>query len=500
MSGAYLELGLLKEAQNALKSFEGHALNHEAKRLAEILERSKKNPEQAERMRPAIYRISKIRERGPKGLDTRKLIEPILYDARRYLNDKKPKEALESLAEARRYPEALTIPEFTELWQSLYNSMNRVALLDVKPENTPSSHLKGDLMAIHGSLLVFAEGKRLNFIKNFNTPFLSHKDIQLTGHPVALTLSNNGNICAVLTQEGHLWLFNPETGSGLGQAMAHGRNASAIAFSTCDRKLFTAGDEGEFKMWDTRHGYLDKGTPLLVRKLSQFPLIRINVTPNGRIVSVLGIEAEYRLNTEKISGPIKSFPIAFNSEPPYTFLTMAMDPFNRYMVSSWREGIIFHQLFDTDWRPDLGNMEGLVTALAISPDAKLWAAAYADERLLVGHAPQSDSPSFLAVKRLPGGGKHCLSFLEDNAHLLAMGQNGLVLFCLDWNLELPLAKGWDRRSAEILENYIAKNPEPYYSEKTLNALKLEMAIAGMPAIDQNIVAHHLKEAVSKTTY
>jgi WD40 repeat protein len=317
---------------------------------------------------------------------------------------------------------------------------------------------------------------------------------------VALTLSHSGNICAVLTYEGHLWLFNPENGSSLGQAMAHSQNATAIAFSTCDRKLFTAGDEGELKMWDTRHGYLDKGTPLLVRKLSQFPLIRINVTPNGRVVSVLGIDAEYRLSSEKLSGPIKSFPIAFNSEPPYTFLTMAMDPFNRYMVSSWREGIIFHQLFDTDWRPDLGNMDGLVTALAISPDAKLWATAYADERLIVGHAPQSDSPSFLAVKRLSGGGKHSLVFMDDNAHLLAMGKNGLSFFRLDWNLELPKAQGWDRRSAEILENYLAKNPEPYYSEKTLLSLKTELAVAGMPGLDQNIVSHHLKEALAKTGY
>jgi serine/threonine protein kinase len=500
MSGAYLELGLIQEATNALSSFDGPALNHEAKRLSDILERSKNNPEQAERMRPAIYRISRIRERSPKDVDTRKLIEPILSDARRHIGEKKYREALESLSEARRYPEAINIPEFIELWQSLYNTMSRVELLDVKETKTQASAIKGDLCILQGNLLVYADGNKLNFVKNFQTPVAIHNEAKLANQPVALTLSHSGKICAVITQEGHLWLFNPDTGSGLGQAVAHAQRATAIAFSTCDRKLFTAGDEGELKMWDTRHGYLDKGTPLLVRKLSQYPLIQINVTPNGRIVSVLGSDAEYRLNSEKLTGPIRSFPIAFRSEPPYTFLTMVMDPFSRYMVSSWREGIIFHQLFDTDWKPDLSNMEGLVTSLAISPDAKLWAAGYADERLVVGIAPKSESPSFLAMKKLSGAGRHYLHFLEDNAQLMAMGKGGLSLFSLDWDLELPQSHGWDKRADEILFNYLAKNPDLYYSDKTVFALKNELAVAGMPNIDPNLVAHHLKEAVAKSGY
>jgi hypothetical protein len=87
--------------------------------------------------------------------------------------------------------------------------------------------------------------------------------------------------------------------------------------------------------------------------------------------------------------------------------------------------------------------------------------------------------------------------MEDNARLLAIGQNGLSLFNLDWNLEPAQPQGWDRRSEQILANFAARDPELYFSEKTLSALKKELAIAGLSALDENIVAHRLKEAVKK---
>jgi hypothetical protein len=216
-------------------------------------------------------------------------------------------------------------------------------------------------------------------------------------------------------------------------------------------------------------------------------------------MSVLDGESEYRISSDKISGAIRSFAITFPGRTPYHLRAVAKDPFNRYFISSWEEGIQFHKLFDTDWRPDLSNIQGVVTAIAISPDARLWALASSDSKVIIGYAPQENSLAFLPIKSLDAQGSiHYLHFLDNNAHLLAIGQNGLNLFYLDWNLTIPQAQGWDKRSELVLSNFMARYHEIHYSELLCTALKKELAFRGMPQLDTNIVMNKLKEAIGKT--
>jgi serine/threonine protein kinase len=495
MCGAYLELGLAEAAKMALDAYDGPPLNHEAKRLSDILARALKNPGSVERMRPAIYRISKIRDRKPDSLETQKIIAPYLEVARRAYSEKNYSKALENLTEIRRYPEGDQNQEFLELWNDLYNILARVDLLDVTDLKTPQASLKGERASFKNGLLLLSDAKQLTFVKNFLTPTANYLETRLANPPVSLAISNNGNIAATLTQDGHLWLFNPENGAGLGQALAHGTTARAISFSMNDRRLFTAGDAGDVKMWDTGHGYLDKGTPLLVRKVSPLPITGMVASPNGRILSLLDGETEFRLPAEKLVGPIKSYPITLNVPPPYHLTSLAVDPFNRYFVSAWEEGLFFHRLFDTDWIPDLKNIEGMVTALAINPDARLWALSYSDGRLVIGLAPQENRANFLPIKSLSAGVIHFLHFTSDNAHLLAVGQNGLSLYYLDWSLNLPQNQGWVKKAEMILNNYMAGLYEANFSDALAFNLKKELSIAGMPAIDNNIVVNRLKDAI-----
>ncbi|MDR1165189.1 MAG: protein kinase [Deltaproteobacteria bacterium] len=496
MCGAYLELGLVSEAAGALESYDGPTLNHEAKRLADILERGRRNPEHVERMRPAIYRISKIRDREPDGAETQKLVSPILAAAKKALEDKNYPKALELLQDVRRYPEAVGAPDFTESWRALYNICVRAELKDIVDAKTPSASLKGDSAAYCQGLLLLSNQRQLTFIKNFLSPAPSYLETKLANPPVALAISNGGHIAATLTQDGHLWLFNPENGSGLGQALAHGSTARCLAFGRDDRRLYTAGDDGELKMWDMGHGYLDKGTPLLVRKLSDRALCGLAVSPNGRVIQVLDGEREYRLNAEKMGGPVKSFPLSLAGKAPYHLTSLAADPFNRYLLSAWEEGSFFHQLFDTDWKPDLSNLEGVVTALAVSPDARLWAAAQNGGRLFLGFAPQENRLTFLPIKSLETGVIHFLRFTSDNSHLLAVGQNGLSLYYLDWNLELPQSQGWDKKAEMILHNFMARRHDVQYSDSLALALKKDLATAGMPQMDGNIIINRLKDAIA----
>jgi serine/threonine protein kinase len=497
MCGAYLELGLVAEAAAALDSYAGPSLNHEARRLKEILERGRLNPEQAERMRPAIYRISRVGDPPEGSRDALKTAEPLLKEARRLISEKTPLLALEPLLEARRQREALGLPEFREAWSALYSVCDRPELLDADEDQAADSGPGGALSARAGDFLAVADRGSVSFVKNFPGPQKTAREARLASPPEALALSRDGRMAAALTQDGHLWLFDPENAAGLGQAQAHPGPARALAFSVCGRRLFTGDDSGEFKMWDTRHGYLDKGTPLLVKRLSQRPLARITPLLNGRQVSVLSLEAEYRLTLEKIAGPVKSFPLAFPSGPPYGFLDLAMDPFNRYLVSSWREGVVFHQLFDTDWRPDLSALEGTAAALAVSPDARLWAAATVDGRLFLGRAPQREDPSFKVLKTLSAAEARFLDFTSDHAGLVAVGPPGIRLFRLDWALEPPLARGWDRTAEQTLGNFLARNPALAYSEKALADFKSELSRAGHPAMDPFILARRLQDALGR---
>jgi WD40 repeat protein len=268
-----------------------------------------------------------------------------------------------------------------------------------------------------------------------------------------------------------------------------------MAFSLDDRRLYTAGDDGNVKMWDTGHGYLDKGTPLLVRRITDLPITGIALSPNGRIISILDGVNEYRVSADKFSGPIRNFPISFKGRAPYHLRALASDPFNRYLVSTWEEGIFFHQLFDTDWKPDLSNLEGVISAIAINPDSRLWAVSMADGRLFVGYGPQEGSLNFLPVKSLELGAVHYLHFSENNSELLAVGQNGLSLNFLSWNLTMPQSQGWDKRAELILSNFMARYPELHYSDAVCQSLRQELASAGMPAIDNNLVTTRLKEAI-----
>jgi WD40 repeat protein len=277
--------------------------------------------------------------------------------------------------------------------------------------------------------------------------------------------------------------------------MAHAGGARALCFGRDGRRLFTAGDDGSVKMWDTGHGYLDKGTPLLVRKLSDAPLGGLCVSPNGRTLSAFDRDSEYRLSAEKMSGAVKRLPAGLPEGAAGRLSGVAADPFSRYLVSGWEEGVLFHPLFDTDWRPDLSRLQGPCSALAVSPDSRLWAAA-SPGRLLVGWAPQEQQAGFLPAKTLPAAGVHFLCFSRDSGILLAVGRNGLALHILDWDLEPSRSQGWDRRAELILSSFLAGKREVRVSEETARELKEELASAGMPSIDLNIAAGRLKEAAA----
>jgi serine/threonine protein kinase len=493
MCGAYLELGLTSEASAALASYDGPALNHEARRLTDILERSLRFPEMVERMRPAVFRISRVRDRAPDPEGGRRLFAPLLSSAERSLEERNAEKALVQLSDARAIPGARAAPDFLALWRRLYVSCRRDGLADVLEEGSSQAGLKAEAAACRGDLLVLAGGSRLSFVKGFDARASVFAEARLASPPVSCALSPEGDMAACVTQDGHLWLFNPETGGGLGQAIAHGGAARAICFGRDGRRLFTGGDDGTLKMWDTGHGYLDKGTPLLVRKLSDGPLAGLCVSPNGRNLSVFDADSEYRLSAEKMTGAVKRLPAGLPEGARGRLSSVAPDPFSRYLVSGWEEGVLFHPLFDTDWRPDLSRIQGPCAALAVSPDSRLWALA-SPGRILVGWAPQEQQTGFLPVKTLQSQGVHFLGFSRDNGILLSAGRNGLALHFLDWDLAPPKSQGWDRRAELILNSFLAGKRELRVSEETARELKEELASAGMPSIDLNIAAGRLKEA------
>jgi WD40 repeat protein len=259
-------------------------------------------------------------------------------------------------------------------------------------------------------------------------------------------------------------------------------------------------------MWDTGHGYLDKGTPLLVRQIAERPLLALTISPNGRLLTILDGFMEHRLSAEKLSGPIRSLPLERNKGPesldygggpPFEATALVVDPFNRYLISGHVGGLRFHPLFDTDWQLDLNELSAPVTAAAISPDARLWAVAMADGRLLVGLAPNAAKGSFLPVRRLEAGGINFLRFSPDNASLLTVGQNGLALWSLDWNLASAASSTWDKKSEMILGNFLVKNSQASYSEELGAALMESLASAGLLGLDERAAKKRLKDAIDK---
>ncbi|MDR0548277.1 MAG: protein kinase [Deltaproteobacteria bacterium] len=505
LCAGYLEMGLWLEAGQALQTYDGPPLSHEARRLGEILEKSRHGRGQIERAKPAMFHLSRIRERSDDELG-QKLLGPLLVKARELLAQNDLPLALEKLKEARRLPGQNQSPEALALWRGLYNRVSRTDLRDIWEDKGLTGQTTGELAAYGAGIMVLTSGNRIYFCRHFNTPMAATAETKLANPPVALTLAESGKLAATLTAEGHLWLFDPQTGTGAGQTRAHSQAGRALAFSPDGRRLFTAGAEGELKMWDTGHGYLDKGSPLLVRQIAERPLVALAISPNGRLLTILDGLMEHRLSAEKLNGPVRSWPIEasqgegsldFGGGPPFEVTALAADPFNRYLISGHRGGLRFHPLFDTDWQLDLSEFAAPVTAAAISFDARLWAVAMADGRLLVGLAPNGSKGAFLPVRRLEAGGVSFLRFSSDNASLLTLGQNGLALWSLDWNLAPTNTQAWDRKAELILGNYLVKNPKIPYSEELATSFSDYLAAAGLLGLDSRVVKKRLKDALDK---
>jgi hypothetical protein len=187
----------------------------------------------------------------------------------------------------------------------------------------------------------------------------------------------------------------------------------------------------------------------------------------------------------------------FGGGPPFEIAALAADPFNRYLISGHRGGLSFHPLFDTDWQLDLSELAAPVTAAAVSPDARLWAVAMGDGRLLVGLAPNDTKGSFLPIRRLEAGGISFLRFSPDNSSLLTLGRNGLSLWSLDWNLAPAASQNWDKKAEMILANFLIKNSQAHYSDELATAFLEALASAGLLGLDERGAPKRLKEAIDK---
>ncbi|MDR3204254.1 MAG: protein kinase [Deltaproteobacteria bacterium] len=496
LAGAYLELGQIHEAAASLASFEGPALNSEARRLNDIIEQGRINPNFVERYKPAIYRISKISSQQ-EAQEGAKALSPLLKKAAEDLEKGSVIEALKSLTEAKRLKLPNKSAELDNLWRSLYGFTTRTELRDALLERVLRENVSGEEAAFGGQTLVLADQGHLKFVKAPQSQTPQVAEVRLASHPAALAINSEGTLAAILTKEGHLWLFNPATGAGAGQAKAYTHSADALVFKPDSRKLFTSGDNGELKMWDTSHGYLDKGAPLLVRKLSDLPLQHLLVSPNGRILSATDGLVEFRISCDKPASPSRSLPMAPPGSGPRTISAFTADPFNRYLVAASESGLSFHPLFNTDWRADLSAIDSPVSALAISPDSRLWAAALLDGRLLLGQAPDERKHIFLVIRRLEAGLLRHLSFTSDGAFLLAVGQSSVSVYGLDWNLELAKARSWDKKADLILHNFIAKQADNLYDEAMADSFIKDLSAAGLVGLERSIVVNRLKEAVQK---
>ena len=496
LAGAYLEMNQPAQAEAALAAYQGPALSNEVRRLKEVMERLRRNPELVERVFPAIYRLSKISEKSP-GDDSLKRLPVLLDKAKEAQEASDLAGALDFLREARRLPLPKRSEELDRIWRSLYLKADLGDLKDVIEERSLAASLAGETAARSGDLLMVGDQRFLRFLRNPETASPAVVELKLASQPVAMAGSPDSSIAAILTLDGHLWLFNPATGAGAGQALAHGPGPGAVAFRADGRRLFTAGFDVELKMWDTSYGYLDKGTPLLVKKLSDKPLSAMVLAPNGRVLSVTDGLAEFRLAADKISAPARSHPMAPPGVAARQVRAMASDPLSRFLVSAHEAGLGFHPLFDTDWRADLSAVDAGVAALAISPDARLWAVGLSDGRLLVGLGPDDRKNAFLPVRRLESGPIHHLSFSSDNAHLIAAGKSSICVYGLDFDLEPPALRSWDKRSEQVLRNLLARRLETAYSEDLLKAFQRDLAAAGRVGLDSRTAMARLREALAK---
>jgi serine/threonine protein kinase len=496
LSGAYLDLGLWSEAQSALEAFGGPAMAYEARRLREILDRHRQNPNAEERARSAHPRLSMISAKPDEDAAAR-LLPPLLAKASAALETGNHALALEALREARLLKLPRRSQELDGQWRSLYSHLSRLELKDVVEERILSGGLTGDLACQAAGVLVLAEDRTLRFVRNPESQAPGTVEVRLSSALGAVSLSPDAAIAAALTEDGHLWLFNPLTGAGAGQAIAHSGPGRAMRFRPDGRRLFTAGDDGQLKMWDTAHGYLDKGTPLLVRKLSEHPLQAMAFSPNGLMLSVSDGYVEYRLSADKVSGPVRILPMASPGEEPRSIAALEADPFNRYLVSAHQSGLTFHPLFDTDWRADLGGLGAAAKALAVSPDARLWAVALADGRLLLGLAPDQRQKTFLPSRRLEAGHIHFLCFYPDSSRLLAVGRAGVAVYGLDWNLEPAPPRPWDKRSETILRNFVARQGDRPCSETMAQTFLTELVFSGLPGHEPQGTLRRLGEALER---
>ncbi|MDR1486696.1 MAG: protein kinase [Deltaproteobacteria bacterium] len=495
LAGAYLELGLLEEADNALAAFKGSALNHEARRLRENIERGRKNPQHLERTRLAFHRLSRISENASQ-YEPLELLSPLLAQAKDALSKNNHRKAVEILKQARHLPLQQRSAELDSLWRSLYGKTRRTNLNEVLQERSLQTTVQGEVADYQDDTLFLAGARFLRFVKNPQSDAPITVEVKLASPPAAVALGGP-TISAALTVDGHLWLFNPLTGAAAGQAKAHADSGKAAAFRPDVKRLFTAGDSGELKMWDTSHGYLDKGTPLLVRKISDHPLQAMIFSPNGRILSLTDGYAEYRLSADKIAGPFRTIAMAPKEQSPKKITSLVADPFNRYLVSSSDAGLSFHPLFDNDWKVDLSGLDEAVNSIAISPDAKLWAVALSDGRLLIGWAPDEKKQTFLPIRRIESGGLHHLAFSKDNAFLMALGQNGISAHFLDWNLEPATSRVWDKKSELILQNFLARQQDPFFNETKNQAFLEALESAGLPCHEQATVKNRLSDGLER---
>ncbi|MDR1297191.1 MAG: protein kinase [Deltaproteobacteria bacterium] len=496
LSGAYLDLGLWSEASAALDGFSGPAMAYEARRLREILDRMRRSPSQVERSGAAHPRLSMIAAK-PDESAAERLLPPLLKNAADLLESGQKDNALAVLKEARRLPLASRSKELDALWRSVFRDFAREELKDVLEEKLVSETLTGGVAEYGEGVLMLADKRVLRLVKDPAGGAPGTTEVRLSADPKALAVSRGAAIAAALTDDGHLWLFNPLTGAGAGQARAHSGSGRAARFRPDGRRLYTAGDDGELKMWDTGHGYLDKGTPLLVRKLSDRPLTAMALTPNCRLLSVTDGCLEYRLPVDKATGPVRTLPMSAPGAPPKILSAYAADPFNRYLVSAHQDGLTFHPLFDTDWRAEIAGLDSGATALAVSQDARLWAVALADGRLIIGLAPDERQKTFLPLRRVETGHVHHLSFAPDNTHLLAVGRHGAAVYGLDWNLEPASPRSWDKKSDAVMRNFVAKNSGRGYTDALALDFAADLADGGLVGHDPKTARSRLRDAMER---